>query len=175
MKISSNKSDYKPIVSKWNMQTGEVVYLGDGGHPKIKKKRVSFDASVDHGIYVEAYWHNELMTLNTIEGQLKYDIYGKDWNDENTNRNLYFNQVAICKDKIVASYWGGMNIVKNDQEVKANDPTKLILFNLEGDYLVTLKIGYPITAFCYDESNNRILFEFDSEMQFGYLDMNEFI
>ncbi len=175
MRMNPNKSDYKPIVSKWNMQTGEIVYLGDGGYPTIKSKRVSFDASVEHGIYVETYWHNELMRLYTIDGNLKYNIYGKNWNDDDSHRDLYFNQVAICKDKIVACYLGGLNIVKTEQGLKGNYPTQLLFFNLEGDYLFNLMVGYPITTFCYDEGNNRIVFEFNDEIQFGYLDMDEFI
>ncbi len=174
IKIIDN-GNYKPVVSKWNMQTGEIVYMDYDGHPQIKKKRVSFAASAKYGIYVEAYWHNELISLGSTDGYLKYNIYGKNWNDENSNRNLFFGNIAFCKDKIVASYLGGENISKRNGGPKANYPTQLLIFNLEGDYLVTLNVEYPIMTFCYDENNNRIIFAFDNEMQFGYLDMKNII
>ena len=170
-----NNNDYKPIVSKWNMQTGQIDYMDYEGHPQIKKKRVSFAASAKYGIYVEAYWHNELMSLGSTDGHFKYNIYGKNWNDENNNRNRYFGDVVFCKDKIVTSYLGGENISNINGNLKGNYPTKLLIFNLEGDYLATLEMGYPMIRFCYDESKNRIIFAFDNEMQFGYLDMEGMI
>ncbi len=172
IKIIDN-GNYKPVVSKWNMKTGEIVYMDYAGHPKIKKKRVSFAASAKYGVYVEAYWHNELISLGSTDGYLKYNIYGKNWNDENSSQNLFFWNIAFCKDKIVASYLGGENISKRKDGPKANYPAQLLIFNLEGDYLVTLNVGYPIMTFCYDESNDRLIFAFDNEMQFGYLDFKQ--
>lgn len=34
-------------------------------------------------------------------------------------------------------------------------------------------VEYPVISFCYEEAKDRILFAFDNEMQFGYLDFSE--
>ena len=44
---------------------------------------------------------------------------------------------------------------------------------MDGDYIATLEVGYPILHFCYDESNNRLIFAFDDDMQFAYLDLDQ--
>ena len=46
---------------------------------------------------------------------------------------------------------------------------------LDGNYLKTLETGYKIARFCYDRDNNRILLSMDDDIQFGYLDMKEFL
>ncbi len=173
-KVLSSK-DYKPIVSKWNMQTGEVVSMNYEGHPQIKQKRVEYAVSPKYGLYVEAYWYNELISLGSLNGSLKFNLYGRNWDNENVNRNSYFRKVIFCKDKIVVSYSGEKHITNEGGIPKVHYPTQLILFNLEGDYLATLIIEYPIISFAYDEENNRIIFAFDNEIQFGYLQMDQFI
>lgn len=57
----------------------------------------------------------------------------------------------------------------------AGSPTSLLVFNLEGDYLKTLNVGYRIMYFCYDKENNRILMALNDEIQFGYLSLEKII
>lgn len=167
--------DYKPVVSKWNMQTGETVFMNYTGHPEIKKKRVSFSSSVEHKLYVEAYWYNDLMSICTLDGNLKYNLYGDNWNNENSNRNRYFRDVAFCGDKIIASYLGSERLSKEEKQTKVNYPTKLLVFDLNGNYIATLETEYPVIIFCYDNDNNRIILALDDEYQFGYLDLENIL
>lgn len=170
-----NSNDYKPVASRWNMQTGEVVYMNYEGHPQIKQKRVEYAVSPKYGLYVEVYWYNELISLGSLNDSLKFNLYGKNWDDKNVNHIFYFRKAAFCKDKIVVSYSGDKHIINESGIPKVHYPKQLVLFNLEGDYLATLIIEYPIISFAYDTDNNRIIFAFDDEMQFGYLDMDGII
>lgn len=167
--------DYNPVVSKWNMQTGKTVFMNYTGHPEIKRKRVSFTSSVEHNLYVEAYWYNDLISLCSLDGNLKYNLYGDSWTNENSNKNRYFRDIAFCGNKIIASYLGGDRLSQQEKQIKVNYPTKLILFDLDGNYLVTLETGYPIITFCYDKDNNRIILSLNDELQFGYLDLDNII
>ena len=63
---------------------------------------------------------------------------------------------------------------KNGQQ-SVHQPDKLIIFDLAGNHLATLNIGLPIVAFCFDKENNRIIFSFDDEFQFAYLDLDGII
>lgn len=72
----------------------------------------------------------------------------------------------FCNDKIIASYSGG------DSRTNAYRPTRFLVFSLDGDYLKTLDVGFRIVDFCYDNNNNRIIMNFNDEIQFGYLDLN---
>ena len=168
-----NPGDYFPAVARWNMQTGEREFMSYNGHPEIKKKRVSFAASPEHNLYAEVYWYHDLLSLCTLDGVLKYNLYGKRWNNIKSNENAYYDEAIFCKDKIVASYWGDKRLFKDNRNLNVHRPDKLIVFNLDGDYIATLEVGYPILHFCYDESNNRLIFAFDDDMQFAYLDLDQ--
>ncbi len=66
----------------------------------------------------------------------------------------------------MASYSGGNRLTEE------YDPTKLLLFDLKGNHIKTLDIGYRISDFCHDKKNNNIIFCFDDVIQFGYLNLD---
>lgn len=168
-----NPGDYTPMVGKWNMQTGKTDFMEYTGHPEITKKRVCFAASVENNLYAELYWYHDLITLCSLDGELKYTLYGAKWDNQRYNNNGYFTEAVFCKDKLVTDYLGDVRLKENGRE--SNAPTRLIVFDLEGNHLTTLETGYPIISFCYDEDNNRLIFAFNDAIQFGYLDLNNII
>ena len=170
-----NPGDYTPVVAKWNMQTGEREFMPYVGHREVEKKRVSFAASPKYNLYTEVYWYHDLITICTLDGELKYNLYGKNWDNRKSNKEAYFDQVAFCKDKIIASYWGDRRMYNRDGGQHVHYPDKLLIFDLEGNYISTLQIGYSILSFCYDDESDRLIFAFDDDIQFGYLDLDGII
>lgn len=164
-------SDFNPVVGKFNMKTGEIKHMSYTIHPEVKKKRICFGISLELGIYVECYIPHDLMTICSLDGDLKYNIYGPNWDTE-THGIDHYGPVEICNNRIVALYSGEKFFTK---EGRTNWPTKFLIFDLEGNYLKTLETGYQIARFCYDRDNNRILLSMDDDIQFGYLDMKEFL
>jgi len=157
-------SDFQQTVAKFNMLTGEITPM-KYTHPNIKKKRTLFAASMEHGLYVEVFSLYDLITICSIDGDLKYNIYGPMWDSKGT-RNIHFHyKVVFYYDKIIIAYSGGN--YNNDEYY----PTKFLVFNLNGDYLTTLDVGYKITDFCLDKGNNRIIMSLNDVMQFAYLDL----
>jgi outer membrane protein assembly factor BamB len=162
-------SNFKQSVAKWSMALGEFKTM-NYTHPDIEKKRVYVNASIEHGIYVEYYQHHDLMTICSLDGELKYNVYGPNWDSRNTNKTVHYGTIVFCGDKIFASYAGKDNFSKD------NDPTKIIVFDMNnGDYLYTLEVGYSIVNFCYDKDNHRLILFLNEEMQFAYLDLNGLI
>ena len=51
----------------------------------------------------------------------------------------------------------------------------LLVFDMNGNYIRTLDVGYKMMDFCIDEDNNRAIFAFSDEIQFGYLDLEKLI
>lgn len=168
-------SDFSQSVAGWNMNTGAITKM-NYTHPDINKKRVAFAASKEHGIYVECYRGYDLMSICGLDGNLKYNIYGSHWDKSPTEKIDYFESIIFCKDKIVTRYSGEVSFIRDeDGGMKTNWPTKIMFFDLDGTYIKTLETGYKIRGFCYDEENHRIIFCFDDEIQFGYLDLNGLI
>lgn len=160
-------STYEQAVAKWNMQTGEMKMMSYT-HPEINNKRSIFDVSVENNFYVEAYLRHDLLSICDLNGNLKCNIYGPDWNGGGKSDLSCFGDVMVTRENIIATYSGGDY---ND----AYSPTKILIFDLTGDYIKTLNVGYKISDCCYDETNNRIVMAFDDEIQFGYLDLNTLI
>lgn len=168
-------SDFKPSVAKWNMTTGEIKLM-KYEHPEIEKKRISFAVSMAQGIYVECYSYHDLMTICDLNGDLKYNIYGSNWNNRKSNKISYYGNVAFCGDKIWVTYSGEDTFSKDPNgRIKSNNPTMFLVFDINGDYIQTLETGYNITHFCYDKEKNRIIMSLNDEIQFAYLDLDGLI
>jgi hypothetical protein len=167
-------SDFAQVASKWNMETGEIEPM-PYEHPEIEKRRIVVAASPEHGIYVECYRHHDLMTIGTLDGKLKYNIYGQKWDNKKTNRVAFYQNVLFCGDKIIASSLsGGDNFPRDKKGVRiAAFPTQFLVFDLEGNYLQTLETGYMIYSFCYDKENNRLILTLNDDPQVAYLDLDE--
>lgn len=159
-------SDYVPSISRWNMLTGEIKLISYN-HPDVKRKRFTYASSAEYGLALQLYAVYDLMTIIDFNGKLKYNVYGPQW--RTSGRNHYFQDAVFCKGgKILASFSGG----DYDREY---EPTKLLEFDINGDYVKTLDVGYRIFNMCYDEELNRLYLNFDDEIQFGYLDLDGLI
>lgn len=151
--------------AKWNMLTDEIHEM-KYSHPKVEKKRISIAVSMEHKIFVECYHNHDLITIMDLDGNLKYNLYGSNWHDGDIVKIYHFGNIVIIGNKIIASYSGG----DKDGDYL---PNKILVFNLSGDYIKTLDVGYRISDFCYDEQSDRLLFTFDDMIQFGYLQLTD--
>ncbi|WP_251619703.1 6-bladed beta-propeller [Odoribacter lunatus] len=164
-------NDFKPYVGKWNMLTNDIELM-KYEHPDVKKKRTVADVSPELGLYVEVHSLYDLITVGTLDGELKYNIYGPKWETKLTKNNYYYSPL-FCKDKIITTYLGEYRIVKEaNGNIKVNYPTRFIVFDLEGNYLQTWETNYEISRFIYDEENNRLIMSLEyDDVQFAYLDL----
>ena len=143
-------------------------------HPEIKKKRSNFTASIENDLYIEYHNYNDLISICNLNGDLKHNIYGPDWDGKGERGKIScYDNAVVCKNKIVASYSGDDTFIENDNRGKrSNNPTKLLVFDLNGDYIKTLETEYEIVSFNYDKDNHRLILNLDDEIQFAYLDLN---
>lgn len=161
-------SDFSQSIAKWNMTTGDVETLSQE-HPKVKRKRVSFAISEENGLFVECYSYDDLMTIYGLDGDLKFNIYGPNWDKRTSGRMQHYRKVEFCGDYIFATYFG------EKESPEKYIPSKFIVFDTSGNYIKTIVTEYPVSDFCYDKDNNRLIMSLDSEIQFGYLDLDGII
>lgn len=168
-------SGYNQVIARWNMKTGMVTPMSYE-HPQIEKKRVSMDVSEQYDIYVEGYLYHDLLTICKTDGSLVCNIYGPDWNDKRSNKKSYYRKVAFYNDKIVALQ-SGQDTFYNDKMngTRSLLPTKFLIFDIQGNYIKTLDVGYRISDFCCDTKNERLIMNFDDDIQFGYLELKGII
>lgn len=160
--------NFNPIVGKFNLETGDIKLMDYTINPNVKKKRICFDLSIEHGLYVECYMPHDLMTICNLDGDLKYNIYGPNWDTE-THGTDHYGPVLFCGNRIVALYSGDKSFT---EDIRPIHPTKFRVFDLEGNYLQTLEAEYPIMDFCYDKDNHRIIMSIDDDTQFAYFDLD---
>ena len=165
--------DYKPVPARWNMKTGEISFMSYTGHPEIERKRTSLAISKEHNLYVEVYHHHDLITWCTLEGELKFTSYGSKWDNKTSNEMTFFEKVLFCGDRLVVSYLGDRRLIEDGKSIKSIYPDKLLVFDIDGNYIKTMSLNHPILGMCYDKQNNRLIFSFDDEFQFGYLNLHD--
>ena len=166
----TGNSGYNQSIAKWNINTGEFIPQ-PYEHSEIQKKRILFAASEKENLYVEAYQRYDLLTICDLDGNLKWNVYGPEWSTTlNANTPHFFGKPSFCNGKIVVAYSGGDY---HDQD--AYYPTMFHIFDLEGNYLKTLDVGYKISDYCYDAENNRLIMALNDVIQFAYLDLDGII
>ncbi|MBQ6745570.1 MAG: 6-bladed beta-propeller [Bacteroidaceae bacterium] len=161
--ISLNASRSSSMrIGKWNLLTGEMQ-LHNHEHPATANNVVVYDYSSKHDLIVEC--SNKYDLINIFDGQLnlKSRIYGPEW-EENGDDRQHFLSVVFYKNWIIAAYSG-----KRASEDRM--PTICYVFDLKGNYVKTLDIGYKIWRMSVDENLSRLYFSFQDAFQFGYLDL----
>lgn len=150
----------------WNMTTNKFTKGYE--NPFVKKRMYQLAASEEDGIYVTTSSRYDLMTICNLDGSLKYNIYGPNWDERITDICHYNMRVCIGGGKIYALYAGG-------HYRTAAAPTKTIVFDLKGNYIKTLETELKIQDMCYDKEMHCLFLLTDSDIQFGYLDLEGII
>ncbi|MDR2810840.1 MAG: 6-bladed beta-propeller [Tannerellaceae bacterium] len=172
----SERSRADQYVGKWNMQTGKITpmkYERIQADRSASPKRIAFAASEEHNLYVEAYQSYDLLTICTLNGELRYNIYGPKWSSRKlrSNRIAYYDLPAFVGNQIVVLYLGGDQYTADRQH--AVYPSQFRVFDLDGNYLKTLETGHQIAGFVYDKDNNRILMNLEhNDIQFACLPLD---
>ncbi|MCF0190392.1 MAG: hypothetical protein HUJ96_03915 [Marinilabiliaceae bacterium] len=155
-------NDFCPNAGIWNMMTGDIEVFRYK-HPEIDKNRFMLAVSYSDSIYAECNVLNDLISIFDLNGTLLHNIYGPLWGDTDLH---FFGVSLFTKEYLVTAY--------NGKKYNDHEPTtSIIIFTKKGEYVATLELGYRTSFFCYDEINNRLIFCFDDEIQFGYIDINE--
>lgn len=161
----SDISGFDILTAEWNLNSGEITPM-KYNHPDIKRKRISFAYSKENNIYIESYHHHDLITICELNGDLKSNIYGKEWDSKMSNEKRYFGSVVVFNNRIIISYSGKSRLSGDSL------PTSLIVLDINGNYIKTIETGYRILDFICDTQNHRLIFHFDDIIQFGYLSLD---
>lgn len=170
--LTSNSS-FDMAMVKFNIKTKKLEKYGYENPVAIDKKSNSyFEFSEKNNIYGNCYLTCDLLTVCNLDGTLKYNIYGPGWYDSEQDKNNYYYDIEFTEKNIIASYSGENRTIIEGNIKKGNYPSKLLVFDLDGNYLKTIDVGYKFSSFCIDEGNNRIIAYFiDKKEPLGYFEM----
>lgn len=166
MMVESGKPFQESLVT-WNMKTGDMHPL-ISGHPEIERKRIRYAVSLKNDLIVVSYDHHDLLATYDLKGNLKHYIYGPNWDNATSNAMIYYYKgVIISHNRIIVGYSG-----ERSPDTGSIYVTKLLVYDLDGNYIKTLNVGYNISMFCYDSEYNRIIMKLGDEIQFAFLDLD---
>ncbi len=168
----------RPVIQevvRFNFHTKKAEpfgYVNPANEKLHQKSFFTFDLSPDRDKYIQAFHDIDLMTICDIDGNLVCNIYGPDWDKKRKDFTFYGN-VKIGKKYIIAGYLGEKSFkIGNSGKVEVVGASKLLVFDLQGNYLKTLNIGEETNGLCIDEENNRIILSLtDRDEPLGYLDL----
>lgn len=161
---------FQQSVVAWNVVTGEMHPL-ISGHPEIERQRIRYAVSMENDLIAVSYDHHDLLATYDLRGNLKHYVYGPHWDNATSNATVYYyGSIVICKDRIVVGYSG-----ERTPDIGGIGVSKLLVYDLEGNYIRTLNVGYNIGVFCYDPTYNRIIMVLDDEIQFAYLNLDNLL
>lgn len=169
-------SDYSFVkaMSKLNLNTNVIEKYGYV-HPKAIGKNSSsvFALSVKNNYYVNCYFQSDLMTICDLKGNLRYNVYGPEELNNKDNKKSYYFGVDLIGKNIIASYIGDVGLISDINGLIGNTPSRLIVFDMKGNYIKTIETGYKFTYFCVDEENKRIIAYFDNRVEaLGYFNVD---
>ncbi|NOU62030.1 hypothetical protein [Marinifilum caeruleilacunae] len=154
------------VTTKQNIYTNKIEEYGYN-FPEIRGRESysDFALSVKNNVYVSCFNFVDLLTICDLNGNLRCNVFGSKWNAKEIKGIKFFMNVTIYKNYILASYIGGKGILKSkDGDLDSISPSKLIVFDMEGNYIKTIDVGYEFSAFCVDEDNERFIAYFDNRI-----------
>lgn len=170
-----NFNAFDMAMAKMNLKTNTTERFGYE-HPESvgKKSNSYFLLSRENKFYVNAFVFLDLITICDLDGNLKCNIYGPGYIYNKDKHNSYFHGVDILNNKIIVSYNGDANMIFDEKgnPLHGNSPSKIMVFDFEGNYLQTYETGSKFSYFCIDKENNRIIAYFqDRENPLGYINL----
>lgn len=114
----------------WNMETNEIRLLNDL-YAGEEHTRYDVEASVEHNLIVEAHWYLNRIVLRRFDGTELCRIEGKTSQD----RTDYYRSPLFVGSKIYLLY---KDQKFSDFMNKIYTPTKIVVLDLEGNYIKTL-------------------------------------
>ncbi len=162
-------------LAQFNINTGKIKNITSvdaKNKEEARKTHSNFALFPTKDKCIQAYSDIDLLTIYDINGKLLCNIYGSFWGSDKKNFEFY-EQIEISKKYIIAKYLGGIWYARDEnQRLRCIFSSKLLVFDIKGNYLKTLNIGEELGSFCFDEENNRIILNFlDRDEPLAYLDL----
>ncbi len=157
-----NISERVSHISRLNLNTGEITVTDSVASDE--KARFGIAVSEKDNLIYTADKQRDLIRILNLDGEVQSIIYGPEY-DENINDKNYFFAVSEICGKKVASVYTGLN-----QETYRD---KIILTDLDGRYIATLKFDATVYGMAYHDKTGRLYLTTKGEPQIGYIEIDK--
>lgn len=106
---------------------------------------------------------SDIIEFHDLKGNLKKKIYGPRYKPTYKKNARVMRRPILTEDRLYVIYRE-----KGNRERYGED---ILEFDLEGNYLRTLRTGIPLLRIQYHKGTNRLYFSSTAEPQFGYIQL----
>lgn len=149
-------------ISRLNLNTGVITVI-DTVAPDVKKK-IGITVSVKDNLIFSGDKEHDVIRIFDLDGQLRSIIYGPEY-DENVEENDYFFSLSeICGNRVASTYTGRK--LEKERSI-------IILTDLNGRYLKTLRFDETIHGLQYHDKTGRLYLTTTGVPQIGYIELDK--
>jgi hypothetical protein len=146
-------------------------------HPEIESHsdtKSIFNISIRNKLLASAYMNKDLLSIYNLDGSVKLNIYGSEWGKK-CHHEYYGAGIDFYKEFIICTYLSDKPFSYDENKrPKSIYPTKLVVFDIDGNFISTLETKHEIAHIASDEENDRLYIYFvDLETPVSYIDLKE--
>lgn len=149
-------------ISRLNLETGEITVIDSVASGE--RVMAGITVSEENNLIFSADKQHDVIRIFDFDGKLRRIIYGPEY-DENIEENDYFFSVSEICGKQVASTYTGRKLEK--------ERSVIILTDLDGKYLKTLRFDATIHGIQYHDKTGRLYLTTTGEPQIGYIELDK--
>lgn len=157
--------DKHPVIThigRLNLSDGKITVIDSITDDKA---RFLISASPKKGLIFAGDMKQDVISIFNLDGKLLRRIIGPEYSEEVNKQDRYFSS-SVFIDDVVAVVYSGKN-----SEIPQN---KVIITDLDGNYIKTLKFDFSIYSMVYHPSTGRVYVSTSGDPQFGYIDSKLF-
>lgn len=179
--IPLSASSMEMAMAKTNLNTNKTEKFGYE-YPSNKDRYQTysyFKLDRKSNRYIRCYENKDLMSICDLEGNLLFNVCGPliDANSKEHKLYNYFKGSDVFKSYVLASYLGETYVsLKENEQPQIKYPSKLTVFDEDGNLVKIIEVGDSFSSFCIDEKYNRIILYFEGrENPLGYISLEGLI
>ena len=162
----SARDGFETHVGRFNPKTGTACAIDTLSGKNVGKSLIAVDVAKNLVAAVSST--HDRVRIFDLDGKLKKTVYGPDFKEIHDKRINYFGTPVIAGERIYANYNG-----KDIGDSNVAFGSDIIVLDLNGSYIKTIRNDSPISGMAYHEGTNRLYLCTYGEPQFGYIQLDD--
>lgn len=151
-------------ISNFNIKTGEITVIDSVAPGQEAMTGIAVSAKDDFIFSVDR--QHDVIRIHNLDGKLRSIVYGPEYDEKVEKNDYFFSASEICGNKVAMTYTGRK--LEPERSV-------IILTDLEGKYLKTLRFDATIHGIQYHDKTGRLYLTTKGEPQIGYIELDKIL
>lgn len=164
---SSGEKGYAQTLCHYNIVTGETIEIENAGRQDKLKTIFAINKFKDR--IIECGVNNDIITIYNLKGDKIRDIFGPKYDNDDVVKSTWFYTHVTASNKYIFALYSG-----NDDVATKSYGRYIYVYDLDGNFIITLDPGMLIAKICYDNTQNRLILTCENaDVQLAYINLND--